>query len=42
MNQSNVHGFKSFCDFCIQKKSISIIYASSSSVYSDNNTGKVS
>ena len=37
---SNIEGFKSFCNFCIQKNIKHIIYASSSSVYSDNNKGK--
>ena len=38
--QSNVHGFEAFCDFCRQKDIKKIIYASSSSVYSDNHTEK--
>ena len=37
---SNVNGFKAFCNFCKQKKINKIIYASSSSVYSDNHTQK--
>ena len=32
---SNISGFKSFCDFCIKKNIKKILYASSSSVYSD-------
>ena len=37
---SNIDGFKAFCSFCEQKKIQKIIYASSSSVYSDNHTKK--
>tara|TARA_Y100000992_G_C21206935_1_gene463389 strand:+ start:48 stop:1001 length:954 start_codon:yes stop_codon:yes gene_type:complete len=37
---SNINGFKAFCNFCKQKKINKIIYASSSSVYSDNHTKK--
>ena len=37
---SNIKGFKAFCSFCEQKKIKKIIYASSSSVYSDNHTKK--
>ena len=34
---SNVEGFKSFCNFCHKNYINKIIYASSSSVYCDNN-----
>ncbi len=34
-DSSNIEGFKSFCNFCKQKKINKILYASSSSVYSD-------
>jgi len=37
---SNVKGFKSFCNFCIKHDINQILYASSSSVYSDINQGK--
>ena len=37
---ANIKGFESFCDFCIEKKIKHIIYASSSSVYSDSSLGK--
>tara|TARA_B100001059_G_C17795483_1_gene562786 strand:- start:902 stop:1852 length:951 start_codon:yes stop_codon:yes gene_type:complete len=37
---SNIAGFKSFCNFCREKDIKKIIYASSSSVYSDINKGK--
>jgi UDP-glucuronate 4-epimerase len=37
---SNVEGFKSFCNFCQKNHINKILYASSSSVYSDNNEGK--
>ena len=39
---SNVKGFESFCNFCVKNKIKKIIYASSSSVYSDegNNSFK--
>ncbi len=37
---SNITGFKSFCNFCKKKNINKIIYASSSSVYSDTVTGK--
>ena len=37
---SNIDGFKSFCNFCIEKDINKIIYASSSSVYSDTDKGK--
>jgi len=33
---SNIAGFKSFCNFCIEKDINKILYASSSSVYSDD------
>ena len=39
---SNIEGFKSFCDFCLDKKINKIIYASSSSVYDDKNLTKFS
>ncbi len=37
---SNVIGFRSFCNFCKKNKIKKIIYASSSSVYSDGGLGK--
>ena len=37
---SNINGFEAFCNFCEQKKIKKIIYASSSSIYSDNHTKK--
>lgn len=37
---SNVDGFKSFCNFCEKNNIKKIIYASSSSVYSDRYSGK--
>tara|TARA_B100000963_G_scaffold329182_1_gene318314 strand:- start:856 stop:1806 length:951 start_codon:yes stop_codon:yes gene_type:complete len=37
---SNIEGFKSFCNFCLKKDINKIIYASSSSVYSDYDKGK--
>ena len=37
---SNIEGFESFCNFCSQKKINKIIYASSSSVYSDTDNSK--
>ena len=37
---SNVNGFKSVANFCLENKITKLIYASSSSVYSDLNTGK--
>jgi len=37
---SNINGFKSFCKFCQKKGIKKIIYASSSSVYSDSHTKK--
>ena len=37
---SNVNGFESFCDFCKKNHINKILYASSSSVYSDNNEDK--
>tara|TARA_A100001388_G_scaffold215850_1_gene166358 strand:+ start:3130 stop:4080 length:951 start_codon:yes stop_codon:yes gene_type:complete len=37
---SNITGFKSFCNFCLEKDISKILYASSSSVYSDNDKGK--
>ena len=37
---SNVSGFRSFCNFCKRNKIKKIIYASSSSVYSDKSPGK--
>tara|TARA_Y100000992_G_scaffold274558_1_gene217519 strand:- start:892 stop:1842 length:951 start_codon:yes stop_codon:yes gene_type:complete len=39
---SNVEGFKSFCSFCRKHNIDKIIYASSSSVYSDKTNGKFS
>ena len=39
---SNSAGFKSFCNFCREKDINKILYASSSSVYSDNHNGKFS
>ena len=38
--RTNVRGFQAFCNFCNNKKIKKIIYASSSSVYSDNHTKK--
>ena len=37
---TNIQGFKAFCDLCIEKNINKIIYASSSSVYSDIGKGK--
>ncbi len=37
---SNIFGFRSFCNFCKKNKIKKIIYASSSSVYSDRHPGK--
>ena len=37
---SNIDGFMSFCSFCKKNKIKKILYASSSSVYSDINEGK--
>ena len=37
---SNINGFESFCDFCKKNNINKILYASSSSVYSDINEGK--
>ena len=37
---SNINGFQEFCKFCKNLKINKIIYASSSSVYSDNHTQK--
>ncbi len=39
---TNNQGFKSFCDFCIRNNINKILYASSSSVYSDKNEEKFS
>tara|TARA_B100000989_G_scaffold296215_1_gene278965 strand:- start:14087 stop:15037 length:951 start_codon:yes stop_codon:yes gene_type:complete len=39
---SNIAGFKSFCNFCIDKNINKILYASSSSVYSGDDNGKFS
>jgi len=39
---SNIAGFKSFCNFCIEKNINKILYASSCSVYSDGDNGKFS
>ena len=39
---SNIAGFKSFCNFCREKDISKILYASSSSVYSDGDDGKFS
>ena len=39
---TNIDGFKDFCNFCIKNKVKKIIYASSSSVYSDSHTKKFS
>ena len=36
---SNIEGFKSFCNFCKEKNINKILYASSSSVYSDTDKG---
>ncbi len=37
---TNIEGFNSFCNFCAKRNIKKIIYASSSSVYSDINEGK--
>tara|TARA_B100002019_G_scaffold175097_1_gene151311 strand:- start:902 stop:1852 length:951 start_codon:yes stop_codon:yes gene_type:complete len=37
---SNIEGFKSFCNFCKRVKIDKILYASSSSVYADENDSK--
>ena len=37
---SNIVGFQSFCNFCIENDINKILYASSSSVYSDTDKGK--
>ncbi len=37
---SNIDGFESFCNFCIKNNIKKILYASSSSVYSELNEGK--
>ena len=37
---SNILGFQSLCDYCVKNKIKKIIYASSSSVYSDTDTAK--
>ena len=37
---SNINGFRSFCNFCKRNNIKKIIYASSSSVYSDSHAGK--
>tara|TARA_B100000963_G_scaffold233313_1_gene203771 strand:+ start:1557 stop:2501 length:945 start_codon:yes stop_codon:yes gene_type:complete len=37
---SNIYGFKSFCNFCKKNNIKKILYASSSSVYSEINEGK--
>ena len=39
---SNIAGFKSFCNFCREKDINKVLYASSSSVYSDGDNGKFS
>jgi UDP-glucuronate 4-epimerase len=39
-SHSNINGFKSFCNFCKQMNINKIIYASSSSVYSDSEDTK--
>ena len=39
---TNIQGFKAFCNFCKHKKITKIIYASSSSVYSDESKQKFS
>lgn len=41
-DHTNRKGFMNFCNFCKQKKIKKIIYASSSSVYSDSDTEKFS
>ena len=41
-NHINVNGYKKFCNFCYSQNIKNIIYASSSSVYSDKNGGKFS
>ncbi len=38
--QTNIEGFKKFCKFCINQNITNIIYASSSSVYSDQKKNK--
>ena len=40
--KTNVEGFKSFCEYCCNNGISKIIYASSSSVYSDAGNGKFS
>lgn len=40
--ESNIRGFESFCNFCKLKNIKRVIYASSSSVYSDSHTKKYS
>ena len=37
---SNIKGFESFCNFCLKNNIDQVIYASSSSVYSDQGEGK--
>jgi len=37
---TNIEGFNSFCNFCVKKNIKKILYASSSSVYSDVHDGK--
>ena len=37
---SNTIGFESFCEFCVAKKIKKVLYASSSSVYADDDSGK--
>tara|TARA_B100000963_G_C22598187_1_gene658897 strand:- start:902 stop:1852 length:951 start_codon:yes stop_codon:yes gene_type:complete len=39
-DENNVNGFKKICEFCIQNKVNKLIYASSSSVYSDSDKKK--
>lgn len=39
---SNIKGFESFCNFCLNNNIDRVIYASSSSVYSDEGGGKFS
>tara|TARA_B100000963_G_scaffold361991_1_gene401727 strand:- start:905 stop:1861 length:957 start_codon:yes stop_codon:yes gene_type:complete len=41
-NETNVKGFENFCIFCKNRNIKSVIYASSSSVYSDKGGGKFS
>jgi len=36
---SNINGYRKFCEFCLENRIKKIIYASSSSVYSDNGEG---